>query len=249
MALKKFHNVGVMIKYRKEDSTSYALGTTLVIELLKRRKERAVRLYISPKQNKDSTYETLLSLAKEAKIPVIQNNEKIFKDLSGKDNCMAICEFKKITETLEENENHVCLVNPSNLGNLGTIIRCMAGFHFLSLAIIRPACEVFDPKTVRASMGALFDVKVALYDSFEDYRKEFPNHALYPFMLQAKTPLKKANKRYPATLIMGNEATGLPRDFLNVGTPLLIPHTDFIDSLNLDNATAIALYEFAAETF
>jgi TrmH family RNA methyltransferase len=133
-------------------------------------------------------------------------------------------------------------------GNLGTILRTADAFE-IPVVLADGCADPYGEKTVRASMGALFDVKVALYDSFEDYRKEFPNHALYPFILQAETPLKRANKQYPATLIMGNEATGLPRDFLNVGTPLLIPHTDFIDSLNLDNATAIALYEFADETF
>ena len=121
----------------------------------------------------------------------------------------------------------------------------MAGFSFFSLAIIAPACDPFDPKAVRASMGALFDVKVTMYQSFEEYQKEFPEHNLYPFMLQATKNIKEAKKSYPVTLIMGNEATGLPREFLNVGTPVLIPHSPYIDSLNLDNATAIALYEFA----
>ena len=39
-----------MFKYKKDDATSFALGTTLSIEALTHKKEAAVRLYISPKQ-------------------------------------------------------------------------------------------------------------------------------------------------------------------------------------------------------
>lgn len=55
------------------------------------------------------------------------------------------------------NANHVVLVNPGILGNMGTIIRTMLGFNYTNLAIIRPG-DVFDPRVVRASMGALFNI-------------------------------------------------------------------------------------------
>ncbi|OPZ35226.1 MAG: 23S rRNA (uridine(2479)-2'-O)-methyltransferase [Tenericutes bacterium ADurb.BinA155] len=233
-----------MFKYKKEEDVSYTLGTTLSIELLKRKKEAASRLYISPKQLHDETYEKLLALAKDAGVPVIENNDRIFKDLSDKDNVMAIVEFKKYSVPLEPNANHVVLVNPSNMGNLGTIIRAMAGFSLLNLAIVKPACDIFDPKVIRASMGALFDIHFELFDSFSDYQKAYPVHHFYPFMLQATTPLKNVKKEEPFALIFGNEATGLDRSYLQLGTPLIIPHSDLIDSLNLDNAVSIGLYEF-----
>jgi TrmH family RNA methyltransferase len=234
----------VMFKYKKDDATSFALGTTLSIEALTHKKEAAVRLYISPKQLHDDTYQKLLDLAQGAGIPVIENNERIFKDLSDKDNVMAILEFTKFASSLDPKANHVVLVHPSNMGNLGTIIRTMAGFGLLDLAIITPACDLFDPKVVRASMGALFDIRFQLFARYEDYEKAYAKQYPYPFMLQAKTALKDAEIHTPYALLFGNEATGLDSSFLSKGTPLLIPHTPLIDSLNLDNAAAIALYEF-----
>ena len=47
----------------------------------------------------------------------------------------------------------------------------------------------------------------------------------------------------PFSLIMGNEATGLPASFAKVGCPVRIEHTNNIDSLNLPIATSIGLYE------
>ena len=234
-----------MARYKKEQPTSFALGTTLVFELLKTKPHLASRLYINPKQNRDDTYLSLLQIAKENHIPTIENNEKIFRELTEKDNCMVIAEFQKEEEKLDENANHVCLVNPSNLGNLGTIMRSMAGFSFLDLAIIKPAADPFDPKTIRASMGAIFHLRIKRYDDFEAYEKEFPNHHLYPFMLQTKNSIKTLQKASPCTLIFGNEATGLDRSFLEKGTPVLFLHSNLIDSLNLDNACSIAFYEFS----
>lgn len=233
-----------MDKYTKQSETSYALGTTLTIELLRRKEEAAVRIYINPKQKRDETYNKLVSLARGAGIPVIENNQKIFSALSGKDNVMAIGEFKKFDNVLPKDKNHLVLVNPSNMGNLGTVIRSGAAFEIGGLAIIRPAADCFDPKCVRSSMGAIFSLPFHYYDSFEEYEKEFPTHKIHPFMLQAKKELSTIEKKEPYSLVFGNEATGLPKEFLEKGEPVIIAQSSLIDSLNLDNAVSIGLYTF-----
>lgn len=233
-----------MIRYEKKGECSYALGLTLVFELLHFKKEAAKRLYIHPKMLRDETYSKLVSLAKSLPIPVIENNEKIFNALSEKENVMAIGEFEKFDRPLPKG-NHLVLVNPMNQGNLGTIIRSASAFGMAGIAIIRPAADIFDPKVVRGSMGAIFRVPFHYYESFEDYRKDFPGNTCYPFMLQAKTPLQEAMIHSPYALIFGNEAKGLPFPFLSVGMPLIIEQNDSVDSLNLDNAVSIGLYHFS----
>lgn len=230
-----------MDKYDKSSPYSYAYGTTLAIEGLKRRPQDAIRLYISPKQKRDETFDKLIKCAKEANCEVILNNEKIFKG-EGKDNVMAVLCFRKFSCTLPKEGNHCVLVNPSNMGNLGTILRSVAAFSIGGLAIIRPAADCFDPKCVRSSMGALFHVPFRYYDSFEEYEKEFPGHKLYPFMLQAEKMLNEADIESPCSLVFGNEATGLDISYLEKGTPLKIPQSSDVDSLNLDNAVSIGLY-------
>ena len=58
-----------------------------------------------------------------------------------------------------DDANHVVLVNPGDMGNMGTIIRTMLGFNYSNLAIIKPGVDVFDPRVIRASMGALFNTR------------------------------------------------------------------------------------------
>lgn len=234
-----------MHKYKKEEPFSYSLGTTLTMEALRFKGEEVRRVYVSPKQKRDATYEKLSLLCKEKRIPLIENNEKIFRELSEKDNCMVIGEFTKFHAPLSQDKNHVVLVNPSNLGNLGTIFRSCFGFFLEDVAIITPSADEFDPKTVRASMGAIFHLNISLYPDFVSYQKDYPEHRCYPFMLQAKTLLKEAAIVKPWSLVFGNEAKGLDPSFLEVGSPLIIPQNKGLDSLNLDNAVSIGLYEFS----
>ena len=67
---------------------------------------------------------------------------------------------------------------------MGTIMRTMLGFHYTNLVIIKPAVDVFDPKVVRASMGAIFHLNVCYYDDFETYYQQYKHHEFYPLMLK-----------------------------------------------------------------
>ena len=134
-------------------------------------------------------------------------------------------------------------------GNLGAIQRTMLGFGLKDLAVVRPAADPFDPKTVRASMGALFSLNVRQYDDFETYCAAYPAHALYPLMLDGAAPLAQAaaEKKTPYALVLGNEGAGLPPEFAGYGQAVKIPQSADVDSLNLAVAAAIAVYAFTRE--
>lgn len=236
-----------MPKYEKENNVSYTLGTTLTLELLNKKVDCCNRVYIHSKQLQNDTLDKILSICKDNNIEVIYS-DKIINKLSDKENCYIVGEFTKFECDINYNENTVCLVNPSNAGNLGTIIRTCAGFNIKNLIIIEPAVDIFNPKVVRASMGAIFNINFKFFTSFEDYIK-LTNNNMYPFMLKGSTSLSKIDKKGPYTLIFGNEATGLDDSYLEVGNPIKIMHTSNIDSLNLDNAVSIATYEFTKGDF
>ncbi len=237
-----------MKKYKKTDLESYTLGTTLTLELLNKKIEYVKRIYISSKQDKNETYNKILEICQDNNIEVIYS-DKIINSLSDKDNCYVIGVFQKFSLEIDNSKNHIVLVNPSNMGNLGTIIRSSVGFGINDLVIIKPAVDIFDPKVIRSSMGAIFNIRFMYFDSFDDYKNSLPKREFYPFMLKAKTNLKDITSIDNYSLIFGNEGSGLPDSFLDVGTPLIIRHTKNIDSLNLDNAVSIALFEFTKNNF
>ena len=65
-------------------------------------------------------------------------------------------------------------------------------------------------------------------------------------MLTGSTPLDEAaaSRAERCALVMGNEATGLPEEFARYGSPVRIPHSGDIDSLNLAIAAGIGMYAF-----
>lgn len=178
-------------------------------------------------------------------IPLIMD-AKLLAKISPKENVYVAAVLTKKDYPIQPG-NHIVLVNPSNSGNLGTIIRTMIGFGWNDLAIIRPAVEVDDPKTIRAAMGANAQIRVSYYPSFEAYRTEYPTQVCYPFMLKGAISLQTMllSDAKGISFIFGNEGSGLPDSFLTVGTPIKISHTDAIDSLNLSIAVSIALYHYS----
>lgn len=235
-------------RYRKEDAVSYSLGITLTFELLKFKAEYVNRIFIHSGMKQGETLDKLLLLCKENQIEVVYA-DKIFNVLSQKENCYVIGEFRKFQGILDKERSHIVLVNPSNAGNMGTIMRSALGFGMNQMAIIRPAVDAFDPKVVRASMGAIFSTDFVYFESFEEYQKQFGERELYPFMLDAKRSLHQVKPQGTFSLIFGNEATGLPAEFASIGTSVIIPHSDRIDSLNLPIAASIAMYEATKASF
>lgn len=195
--------------------------------------------------NSQTQLDIISNLCREHRIP-LETAGKAVEKLRDKENIFAIGVFEKYENTLEVEKNHIVLVNPGDMGNMGTIIRTSIGFGIENLAIIEPGADVFNPKVVRASMGSLFQLKFHYYRSFEEYAQTAGERKMYPFMLKGAVPLQEL-KRDPKevySLIFGNEATGLPDEFSQIGQSVVIRHTDHIDSLNLALATGIGIYEF-----
>ena len=234
-----------MAMYNKNGDTSYTLGITLTIELIKFMPNIVKKVFYHTDFLNSKAYLIVTDLCQKNHI-LLEPNNKIFNKLSQKDNCYVIGEFDKFQRPIDANSHHLVLVNPSDAGNIGTIMRSALGFGYNNIVIIKPGVDVFNPKAVRSSMGSIFHLNIQYLDSIDEYLRMFPNHHLYPFMLKANMSLSKINinKDEYHTLVFGNEATGLDDSYLNYGTPIIIHHSNLIDSLNLPIAVSIALYEF-----
>ena len=132
-------------------------------------------------------------------------------------------------------------------GNLGTILRIADWFGIRHVLASADTVELYNPKVVQATMGAIFRVQVYYGDltrSFTSLR--IP--AVYGTFLEGdtiyQTPLTKGG-----ILVMGSEANGIsPEVAATVTQKLYIPHypagAHTSESLNVAVATAIACSEF-----
>ena len=233
--------------YKSSLEYSYAPGVFPAMECMLCRPERVRRLLIHSSAAGREGVGKLISLAGELGVR-IEEADRALARISGKDNCYAAAVFEKFSDRLVPGKPHVVLYQPGDSGNVGTIIRTALGLGLEDLAIIRPCADPFDPKTVRASMGSLFGLRIHVYECFDDYRGEFPEQRLYPFMLDASVPLKDAVRSdipEAYSLVFGNEGSGLPPEFAGYGQPVRIESNEKVDSLNLAIAAGIAMYAFS----
>ncbi|MBR2550994.1 MAG: TrmH family RNA methyltransferase [Clostridiales bacterium] len=227
--------------YKRNNTETYGLGATIVMEYLIKNRDAVKAVIIHPGFRSEETISKIKEICGND-IPV-STEEKPFNILSKKENCFVICVIDKKPERIKDG-SHMVLVNPSNCGNLGTIARSCLGFGVKDIAVIgKTSADPYDPKTIRASMGALASVRVEVFSDFSVYAERFPYNNLYPFMLDGSTKLQETTIKKPFSLIMGNEATGLDPSFKDIGRPIRIEHSSDIDSLNITIAASIGLYE------
>lgn len=233
--------------YSGELDYTYALGLFPTLEAISQSPDRVRRVLISDKLHEDAAFQKLRTLCVHHGIR-IEAAERMLRRVSGKDNCFtAAVVAKKGADIQSGTPRHLVLHHPMDAGNTGTILRTALGFGFEDIAIITPAVDVFDPHVIRASMGALFSLRIGLFDSIESYFSSHAGRKAYLFMLDGAIPLTEAVTHVPTapiSLVFGNEGSGLPASFVSLGTPVRIEQNDAIDSLNLAVAASIGMYTF-----
>lgn len=230
-------------KYKKEFSHSYALGPFPTFELLRHRPEQARAVYC------DESFrdrEKLAALCASLGVPC-HFWKRALERISQKEVCYAAGEFEKYPGRLHAGRPHAALAEPSDMGNLGTIQRTLLGFGIRDLAVIGGGADLWNPKTVRASMGAVFQLEVEFFEDFPAYLRAYgAGREIFPFMLDGGTVLtpESCPRSELYTLVFGNEASGLPPEYQTYGKSLFIDQTDAVDSLNLAVSVAIGAYLF-----
>lgn len=228
-------------KYNKDLNYSYTFGAFPTFELINAKSECAIKVVLSTKCKQTDEIKNLTNLCARKNVE-IEVDDKTINRLAEKENVFVVGVFKKFAGGGLGARNLV-LVNPSDMGNLGTIMRTALGFGFKNLVIVKQAVDHFNPKVVRASMGAIFSLNIAEFDSLDEYLQT--KNPKFFFMLNGKNTL--GNFETPTKnfdLVFGNEAHGLPEVCLTAGTSVVIKHSAAIDSLNLPISVGIALYEF-----
>lgn len=230
--------------YKKDFEYSYSIGVFPTLELLTHQPDKVIKVLLSSRSSLNAGVDKIRGLCRQHGIRV-EIADAFMSKVTGKENSYAVGVFQKYQPMIDFDQNHLVLVGIRDMGNLGTICRTMLGFNMNHLAIIRPAADIFDPKVVRSSMGALFQLNFQYFASFADYQKITANH-LYPFMTDGAQSLGAIKFQKPFSLVFGSEAAGLDASFQGVGTSVKIAQSEKVDSLNLSIAVGIALYQTQA---
>ena len=147
---------------------------------------------------------------------------------------------------LKDNALILVIEAPEKPGNIGALLRTAAAADFDAVIIANPKTDLYNPNSIRASVGGIFRMPIAL-----DQSKAVITYLLDHEIFIATAALKEGALPYhefefktPCALVIGAEDTGLHDDWLeNTHQNIIIPMSEKVDSLNLSVSAGILMYE------
>lgn len=232
------------IKERKANGLFVAEGTKCVLDTLHHFKLRYLFATLDwlCKHNK---YVSGLEVTEVKRSDLISMSH-----LSTPPDVLAVYEIPQFALTgTEANDNLVialdCVQDP---GNLGTIMRVADWFGINTIVCSNTTVDVFNPKVVQSTMGAISRVKVVYVDLVDYLRSLKDDIPVYGTFLHGdniySTPLS-AN----GVVVMGNEGQGISDSVAKcvihrITIPSYPCDAQTSESLNVGMATAITVSEF-----
>ena len=131
-------------------------------------------------------------------------------------------------------------------GNVGTILRTAAAFD-CGMILLEGSADIFNPKVVRSSMGAIFYLPVTTAS-----RADFLTLRDVEIVAAAVDSSAEVYWRHDFTrlvaIVFGSEALGVSKEILDVARKVFIPMDGQAESLNVATAAAIILSEAVRQT-
>ena len=139
----------------------------------------------------------------------------------------------------------VVLESVEKPGNLGAILRSADAANVDAVIVCDPLTDLYNPNLIRASIGAIFTVPVAVCTSQEciAFLKERKIKILTA-QLQDSYDYYDYDMRQGTAIVMGTESTGLTQQWREAADAhIRIPMLGRLDSLNVSVSAAILMYE------
>jgi RNA methyltransferase, TrmH family len=184
--------------------------------------------------------------------PADFDNLKRISLLKTPHNAVAIVPFPEYRTDPDEILKDLCVALDfvQDPGNLGTIIRAAAWFGLKDIVCSENCVEVYNPKVIQASMGAILHVKIH-YINLRQFLSSARKKGLpvYGTVLVGESIYsRKLSEK--GIILLGNESKGISEDLTPfVSEKIMIPRfnesTYGIDSLNVSMAASIVFSEFA----
>lgn len=239
-----------MKKYRKAEGVFVAEGHKLVGDLLDVFECR----YLAATSDWLSTNAAWVERQRKRGVEVDEVTDEELKRASFQETPQQVLAvFKQLTYEVDVNEvarKQLCLVldDVQNPGNLGTIVRLADWFGIEHIFCSKGCADIYNPKTVQATMGGIARVQVHEADLPELLSRLDKDIPVYGTFLDGENMYGKELENR-GLIVMGNEGKGVSKEVEAFVTErLYIPNypegRETSESLNVAIATAIVCAEF-----
>jgi TrmH family RNA methyltransferase len=199
---------------------------------------------------------TLLERFRQTKAELVAVSENVMQVLSERDAPQGIAAtFTLFEMTLDElqptgDKLVVVLDRLQDPGNVGTLIRTADAVEAAAVVLIEPCADPFDPKTVRGSMGSLFNVPLVRTEDVPTLFDWLHERGLRPVGADAHQGEVWGQGLWQGgvALILGNEARGLSQDVCgHIENWARLPIIGKAESLNVAVAGGVLMYAWLRE--
>ncbi len=179
-----------------------------------------------------------------------QVDNTVFKHISDTvtpQGVLAVVSVKdfSLSELIKKQPFLLILEKLQDPGNMGTIIRTAEGAGVSGIIISRDSADIYNPKTVRSTMGSIFRVPVYISENLLDDIKKLKKSGIkiYAAHLDGKSFYEK-DFTEPSAFIIGNEGNGLSEELSReADDKIFIPMMGKVESLNAAVSAAVISYE------
>lgn len=237
-------------KYREEHGLFLVEGPHLVRELL-RSDWLPGEIIISEGKSSSKNLRDILETAKVRGAAIQMVEERIFKKLSNTQTpqgVMAVAPIVRMGLDQVLLKDHIMVADGiGDPGNMGTIIRTAAAFGFEGLITTLGSVDIYSPKVVRATQGAIFrSVFVEHVEPTECVRNLQGTHKIYSLVPHDGKSIDAVDISPKLALVIGAEISGVDPIFIKATDHLVrIPMTGRVESLNAAVAAGIAMFELS----
>ncbi len=160
---------------------------------------------------------------------------------------ICICKKKGQTSFLCSEEGlYIALENTADPSNLGAIARTAEALGIDGILISSEGCDPYNPKALRASMGALLRIPVFVVSDFVDYIKNSKLDTYASVVDNKAKSVREVCFKKGSIVLIGNEANGLTSDAVSVcDEKITIRMSGKSESLNAAAAAAILIWEMS----
>lgn len=180
---------------------------------------------------------------------IIVVNDNIIEKLSFAKSSQKILLVMKYTYknfAPKKNGKYFILEMINDPGNLGTILRNAIAFNFNEIFINKNGVSVLNEKVVRSSMGVLQKIKINFYSDLNNLINELNSLEINVFATaidKESLTIDKFELKNNYAIVLGNEAHGIERKYLDkINNNLYIPISG-VESLNVATACSIIMYQ------
>jgi RNA methyltransferase, TrmH family len=170
-------------------------------------------------------------------------------DVQTPQGILAVFPFPRLARDLDDPTPLVLVVDRlRDPGNLGTLLRSAAGAGVNAVYLSPETVDPWNPKVVRAGMGAHFRLPLIMLDvsTLDELRQRLPRRVVAN--AAAPRPYDASDWTGAAALVIGGEAEGVGPELQAWGTEEVgIPLDHEVESLNAAVAGAVILFEAARQ--